>query len=124
MSVLNTFANDPLGLQPDHPNEDVYDTAADQASSSTAQAGHAHARTDSTGSDQLAWSKERYQQETESIDELVDTLHETHIGGSSVTAWSEWAWDGGRNQWGRYRMSGGKYEHEWRDPDPPTASNS
>ncbi|KAH8790563.1 hypothetical protein BGZ57DRAFT_716846, partial [Hyaloscypha finlandica] len=60
-----------------------------------------HARTDSTDSDELGWSQKRYQQETGSIDELADTLHETHIGGSSITAWSEWKWNKERQQWGR-----------------------
>jgi hypothetical protein len=59
---------------PDHPGyraltpvEDDYDTT-DQASPSLAQGGDMGlARTDSTGSDPLGWSAERYQQETGSI---------------------------------------------------------
>lgn len=54
---------------------------------------------------------------TGAVDGLVDELHKTHIG-SSTTAWSEWAWDANRNQWGRYRMSQGEYEYEWRDLEP------
>ncbi|KAH6695947.1 hypothetical protein DL95DRAFT_265053, partial [Leptodontidium sp. 2 PMI_412] len=62
-----------------------------------------HARTDSTGSeDPLAWSAQRLEQETtKGIDQLVNAMDNTHIGGSSTAAWSEWAWDNGRNQWGR-----------------------
>jgi hypothetical protein len=119
--------------QPNHPGyraltpeNEEYDTTTDQASSSTAKEGYAdHARNDSTGSDPLAWSTERYQRETTgSMDELVDTMHGTHIGGSSITVWSEWAWDAGRQQWGRYRMSAGEYEYEWQAPESSSSSTS
>ncbi|KAE9373833.1 hypothetical protein N431DRAFT_466094 [Stipitochalara longipes BDJ] len=103
------------------PDEDEYDTI-DQASSSTAQGGSmGHDRTDSTSSDPLGWSKERYQKETGSIDELVGKMKETHIGGGSVTAWSEWEWKEEYQQWRRYRLSHGEYEYEWR-PDSSTSS--
>ena len=115
------LANDEY--QPDHPDENEYDTTTDQASSSAAQGGDTgHARTDSTDSDELGWSQKRYQQETGSIDQLADTLLETHIGGSSITAWSEWKWNKERQQWGRYRMSYGKHEYEWRGPDSSSSN--
>jgi hypothetical protein len=41
-----------------------------------------------------------------------------------TTAWSEWEWDEGSSQWGRYRMSGAEYEYEWRNPEPSTSSTS
>ncbi|KAI2619937.1 hypothetical protein GGR54DRAFT_109053 [Hypoxylon sp. NC1633] len=41
-----------------------------------------------------------------------------------TTAWSEWEWDEGRSQWGRYRMSRGEYEYEWRNPEPSSSSTS
>jgi len=107
------------------PDDDEYDTI-DQASSSTAQGGSmGHNRTDSTDSDPLGWSTERYQQETGSIDdELVGKMKETHIGGGSVTAWSEWEWKEEHQQWRRYRMSHGKYEYEWRASESSTSSTS
>jgi hypothetical protein len=43
---------------------------------------------------------------------------------STNTAWSEWEWDEGRSQWGRYRMSRGEYEYEWRNPEPSSSSTS
>ena len=121
--------------QPDHPgyralspDENEYDTTTDQASSSTPQGGGyaGHVRTDSGGSeDPLAWSAQRYEEETTTgIDELVGTFDNTHIGGSSTTDWSEWAWHSDRIQWGRYRMSRGEYEYEWRDPEPSSSSAS
>jgi hypothetical protein len=121
--------------QPNHPgyraltpDEDEYDTTIDEASPSISQGGGnaGHARTDSTDSeDPLAWSMERYQRETTGkIDGLVETLRETHIGESSTPAWSEWAWNAERNQWGRFRTSQGEYEYDWRDPEASTSSTS
>ena len=43
---------------------------------------------------------------------------------SSISAWSEWAWDARRNQWGRYRLSGNDYEYDYRDPEPLPSSTS
>jgi hypothetical protein len=37
------------------------------------------------------------------------------------SAWSEWDWHEDRNQWGRYRISRGKHEYEWQDPEPSTS---
>jgi hypothetical protein len=115
---------------PDHPGyraltpvEDDYDTT-DQASPSLAQGGDMGlARTDSTGSDPLGWSAERYQQETGSIDELVDKMQETRIEGGSVTAWSEWEWKEEQRQWRRYRVSNGKYEYEWQALDSSSSTS-
>jgi hypothetical protein len=53
----------------------------------------------------------------------MSTRHKSKKG-DKATAWSEWAWDAGRNQWGRYRMSQGQYEYEWRDPEPSTTSST
>jgi hypothetical protein len=41
-----------------------------------------------------------------------------------ISPWSEWAWDARSNKWGRYRLSQGRYEYDWRDPDPSTSSTS
>jgi hypothetical protein len=117
--------------QQDHPesrpltDEDEFETTAAQASSSTDQGWYpGHGRTDSGGSDPLAWTAERYGQETGTIDQLVGTLDGTHIGGRSreksaediPSAWSAWAWHEDRNQEGRYRMNHGEYEYQWRNP--------
>ena len=122
------YQPDHPGYRPLTPDEEEYDTTTDQASSPTSKAGGyaGHARTDSTDSeDPLAWSMERYNRETSgNVEGLVETLRETHIGENSTSAWSEWAWDAGRNQWGRYRTCQGKYEYEWRDPEPSTSSAS
>jgi hypothetical protein len=39
-----------------------------------------------------------------------------------ISAWSDWAWNKPYKKWGRYRLSGGEYEYEWRDPEPSTSS--
>ena len=41
-----------------------------------------------------------------------------------TSAWSEWVWHEDKNKWGRYRSKKGKYEYEWRDPEPLTSSTS
>ncbi len=100
------------GYRPLTPETEEYDTTTGEASSSVLEGGErstSHTRTDSTESeDPLAWSTERYHKETtRAIDELVDTMSNTHIGGSS---WNDWAWHEDRYQWGRYRvLSRGEY---------------
>lgn len=100
------------------------DGTASQALQGGKYAGHV--RSDSAGSeDPLAWSAQRYEQETTmGVEGLVDILDNTHMTGSSVTAWSEWARDTDSNQWGRYRLSYGEYEYEWQNPQPSSSSAS
>jgi hypothetical protein len=38
-----------------------------------------------------------------------------------ISDWSQWAWYGRRNQFGRYRLFQGVYEYDWRDPGPSTS---
>ncbi|EDN93341.1 predicted protein [Sclerotinia sclerotiorum 1980 UF-70] len=61
-----------------------------------------HSRTDSTDSENpLAWSAERFDEETMGLDKWVDTTSNSQVGGSSTTSWSDWAWNYDINQTGK-----------------------
>ncbi|PVH70286.1 hypothetical protein DL98DRAFT_521701 [Cadophora sp. DSE1049] len=52
----------------------------------------------------------------------MSTSHRSQEYGD--TAWSDWAWNADRKQWGKWRMRKGKYEYRWQDPELATQSTS
>ncbi|APA15906.1 hypothetical protein sscle_15g106760 [Sclerotinia sclerotiorum 1980 UF-70] len=79
-------------------------STTDEASSFLEEGGKftGHSRTDSTDSENpLAWSAERFDEETMGLDKWVDTTSNSQVGGSSTTSWSDWAWNYDINQTGK-----------------------
>ncbi|TAQ86820.1 hypothetical protein B7494_g4841 [Chlorociboria aeruginascens] len=74
-----------------------------------------HGRVDSEESeDPLAWSKERYEQGTESFAKLTEGFARTNIREETTVDWSLWSWNKEYGQWVRSReKSPGDWEYDY-----------
>ncbi|KAF8847675.1 hypothetical protein BDZ45DRAFT_811391 [Acephala macrosclerotiorum] len=111
------------GYRPLSPDEDEYEDTThydtQDVSSPPPQGGTwsaGHGRADSGDSeDPLAWSKEKFEQETGSIAGLVRDLDKAHIGESTTSNWSSWSWSKEWGQWVRSReKSTGVREYDYQ----------
>ncbi|CAM6004407.1 unnamed protein product [Sphagnum balticum] len=109
--------------KPEHPgyralDEEEYEEATSYHASVLPQDTRTtgHARVDSSDSqDPLAWSKEKYEQETRDIAELGEGLDKTHIGHNTKLKWSTWSWSKERKRWMRVReKSPGDWEYDYQ----------